>query len=149
MVLFAFSCQSGSESTLHRGPDKVRQEVDSVLHAYFDATRHDGLLAGLPFLDNSEQFFWVPPGYDSAIDYDSVVKVIRSHAPHVAMVNNSWRSLQINVLNDSAAVFTGEILSVTIDTSGRSTANNLLETGVMILRKDGWRMLCGQTRVNN
>lgn len=127
----------------------VESEVRDMLADYFDATRSGGILAGLPFLDTSSQFFWVPPDFDSAISYDSVVAVLTAAAPGVRSVSNEWRALDIHVLDRDIASFTGRIRSRVTSTDGATTLTQMLETGVAIKRRDGWKLLCGQTRVVN
>lgn len=118
-----------------------------MLTDYFDATRQNGITAGFSFLDTSDQFFWVPPGYASAISYDSVISVLTQTAPTVRSVSNEWRELDIHVLDRDIASFTGRIRSRMTSTEGATTLTQMLETGIAIKRRDGWKLLCGQTRV--
>ena len=125
----------------------VEQEVRQTLDDYFAATRTGGITAGFQFLDRSETFFWVPPGYQAGIDYDSVISVLTTAAPGIRSVDNHWTDLTINPLNDTIAVFHGEIRSAMTDTGGASSTTLLLETGILVKRPVGWKLLGGQTRV--
>ena len=149
VLIFAIGvgCQPAEQQVQRLDPVQVEEAVRTTLEAYFAATRENGPLAGLTFLDTSEQFFWVPPGYNSAIKRDSVVTVITSFAPAIQSIDNRWVNLEVHALDQHSAVFTGEVQSRSTDTAGSSTETLLLETGVMVLREDGWKMLCGQTRV--
>ena len=118
-----------------------------MLQAYFDATRIHGLERGLKYLDTTEAFFWVPPGYQERIPYDSVVAFIKRIAPAVAQVDNRWNDLHIQLLGKDEAVFTGEVSSTATGHDGVQRTTLLLETGVARRGDDGkWRLLCGQTR---
>lgn len=112
---------------------------------YADAQRAQGLLGELPFLDTSKAFFWVPPGYSSAIGSDSVRMIVEQSAPNLRMIDPRWRSLRIEPLDDSMAAYTGELSSTTVGLNNDTTRSVLLETGVVVKRADGWKLLCGQT----
>jgi hypothetical protein len=96
-------------------------------------------------LDHSPDFFWIPPGYEHPIYYDSVESVIKLNATRLKSVVNSFDSLQVIPLSERLAIYTGKMQSVTTDTSNQVTEVSLIETGVMIKRKDGWKLLSGQT----
>ena len=50
-------------------------------------------------------------------------------------------------LNDSLAVYTGLLHATVIGAHNDTTHTDLLETGFVVKRSDGWKLLCGQTAV--
>lgn len=145
LTLLCLHCTQQSDSQFDK--QQITGEVEAMFEAYFDTTQDGGIQAGFTFLDTSQQFFWVPPGYKSAIGYDSVIAVLTAVAPSVASVKNKWLELTIHPLDNDYATFTGRIHSRMSDTSGVTTHTQLLESGVVVRRRSGWKMLCGQTRV--
>jgi len=144
VFLTAMSCSDQTElSVTEKG--RVAEEVRAMLHQYDDDVRTNGLLAEFAYLDSSEDFFWVPPGYNSSLSYDSVVVIIRKNAALLRNVNNVWDSLRIIPHSGSLATFTGNITSRSVDTSGNVATVRLIETGLAVKRYDGWKLLSGQT----
>ena len=47
----------------------VTKEVKQMLGSYYADIKKDGLTAEFNYLDNSVDFFWMPPGYKSSISY--------------------------------------------------------------------------------
>ena len=126
---------------------RVTAEVDSMLHAYLDAMREGGLEAEFDYLDSTDAFFWVPPGYDSWISYDSVAAVLRAMAPTLRSTDYRWESLRIDPISHDRAIYTGTLSGVLTDTSGQVTNLFMIETGTVIRREDGWKLLNGQSAV--
>lgn len=144
LALFQYSCTVPSTD-----PETVKTEVRETLLAYNNAIRTDGLLSEFKYLDSSASFFWVPPGYDTPIFFDSVASVIRRNAPVLRKVDNSYESLTVVPVNDALASYSGKLRSVVTDTSGHTSTTTLIETGLLIRRESGWKLLCGQTTVKN
>ncbi len=140
-ILFA-----GCSSTERTDPDAVVREVRAMFDEYETSVERDGLLAEFAFLDSSENFFWVPPGFASAISYDSVRTVVTLNAQRTRSISLSWDTLSILPLNAASAVYTGVLSWTNEDTSGTVTHARIIETGVVIRREDGWKLLCGQSR---
>jgi len=126
---------------------RVQEEAVDMLYRYHDAIESDGLLAEFKFLDDTDAFFWVPPGYSTALDYDSVRTILTINAPSVRMIEIEWESLEVMPLSADIASFHGIVNSVMTDTDGLLTETRLLESGTLIRRKDGWKLLSGQTHV--
>ena len=124
---------------------KVESEVRLLFDHYFEAIRKGGLTAEFQYLDHSSDFFWVPPGYDNPISYDSVAAVLTLNASRFVSVENTSDTLRIIPLTTALATYTAKLRSVMKDTSGNVSSVNLIETGVVIKRKDGWKLLSGQT----
>jgi penicillin V acylase-like amidase (Ntn superfamily) len=137
-----------NQSSLTKEEQKnITNDVRQTLYKYYDAINQSGLMAEFAYLDSSDKFFWVPPGYTSAISYDSVATVIKYNALLFSKVNNVWDSLHITPLTKELANYTGKLSSTMTDKAGNSNTYNLIETGLMIKRKDGWKLLSGQTAV--
>ncbi|HRG33340.1 MAG: nuclear transport factor 2 family protein [Saprospiraceae bacterium] len=143
-----FSCQ---EYTTMTKDDKARIELDvrQTLSNYYDDIRKSGLTAEFNYLDHSPDFFWVPPGYSSCISYDSVVHVLEENAPKFKSIDNSFESLRIVPLSNDIATYTGRQHSMMTDSNGKIMTFQLVETGVLIKRKAGWKLLSGQTTILN
>lgn len=124
---------------------KVVGEVQQFFENYFNAIASRGLMAEADYLDQSQDFFWVPPGYHSPISYDSVMNILRLTAPQLTSVKNSFDTLRIIVLNEKLVTYAGTLQSVMTDASGNVKSIQLIETGVVIKRDDGWKLLNGQT----
>lgn len=120
-------------------------DVRQTLYQYYEDISVSGLTAEIPYLDSSTDFFWVPPGYDEPIFYDSVVSYIRQNAPLFQNIINKWDTLRIYPLTKELASYTGVLLSTVTDTTGITETYPLIETGVMIKRDNGWKLLNGQT----
>jgi hypothetical protein len=138
-VILLFSC--GNSGT----GENVIQEVSAMLNNYHEAIEKDGLEAEFDYLDNSREFFWVPPGYRTALDFDSVAAVLRVTDPSISAIQIRWDSLKIIPLREDLAQFYGTITMQTTDTAGTITTGHLVETGLVIKRSDGWKLLNGQS----
>lgn len=125
--------------------ETVSQEVKTMLHEYLEAMNTGGLTTEFKYLDNSPQFFWVPPGYDSWISYDSVATVLNATAPTLKSIDYRWVYLRIEPLTRDLASYTGKITGTLVTTSGNTSHLTMLETGTVIKRNDGWKLLNGQS----
>jgi hypothetical protein len=125
----------------------VMVDVQQTLEQYYADIKKEGLLAEFKYLDSSENFFWVPPGYNRALSYDSIAAIIKWIAPSLKSVENSFDTLRIIPLSEELATYTGRLRSVSTDTSGKVTTTQLVETGILIKRPAGWKLLSGQTSV--
>ena len=146
LLLFFGACAEQSTLTDEERA-KVTAEVRQMLTSYDDDVRENGLSAEFKYLDNSPDFFWVPPGYTSALAYDSVVTIIKKNAALFTKVDNSWDTLTIYPLTNRLASFTGKINSHITEITGNTMQFTLVETGMAIKREDGWKILNGQTAV--
>jgi hypothetical protein len=91
----------------------------------------------------------VPPGYSSAISYDSVANILKTNAPKFKLVDNRFDTFIIIPLNWELASYTARINSHMKDTLGNKLIFELAETGILIKRKGGWKLLNGQTSLLN
>ena len=125
--------------------ERVTKEVRETLKAYADAVRQGGLMAEFNYLDDSDDFFWVLPGYESAISYDLVATIIKANAQMFTRVHLAYDSVRIVPLSKRLASYTGRVPAEMTDRAGNVTQFVLLETGILIKRADGWKLLSGQT----
>lgn len=145
--LLLLACQTPNTSTQFdaQAQQKVVHEVEDMLHAYHAAIEQDGLEAEFAFLDTSEQFFWVPPGYESALDFDSVQTILLHNAKNMQQIHFEWESLTINALSLEFATYHGIVAGNMQDTSGTEFPVKILESGALIKRPSGWKLLSGQS----
>lgn len=145
LIIFTGACRQNSTSLTDAEKKMITKEVQQTLHDYHTDIRLNGLMAEFNYLDSTSDFFWVPPGSAISISYDSIYKVLSENAPLYKSVNNVWDTLKINPLNQELALYTGRLSSTVTDTAGQVFIMRLVETGVMIKRNAGWKLLSGQT----
>lgn len=141
-VLLA-SCQPQD----HFDKATIEQEVYDMLKAYDDSVRANGIEGEFDFLDDSDEFYWVPPNYKYAITYDSVATILRKMIPRLKYVNNEWDTLRIQALSKNYASFSGVVNSMVVTAGNDTIRTKLSETGLAVRRKNGWKLLSGQTNV--
>jgi hypothetical protein len=145
LLFTAASCRLASSPLSAEEAKDIERTVRQTLADYNSAVKKEGLMAEFRYLDSSSSFFWVPPGYANSLGYDSIRSIIQKNASSFASVDNSWQSLKIIPLSKELANYTGRIRSVMKDTSGKINSFILVETGLMIRRTDGWKLISGQT----
>lgn len=147
-VLSIVSCRQ-STSLTESEKKIIIDNVSQTLDNYYNDIRRSGLNAEFKYLDSSSDFFWVPPGYSNAITYDSVSAILKQSASQYRSIDNRFDSLHIKPLSKELATYTGRLQSTMTDTSGKVLTVSLVETGVLIKRQDGWKLLNGQTSIIN
>ena len=125
--------------------ETVIQEVQKMLENYHKAIQENGLTAEFDYLDHSNDFFWVPPGYTSALTYDSVKTILKTNAMLFDKVEFHWESLQIIPLTNEISNYYGIVEGVLTDTAGFENNVAIIESGTVIKRPDGWKLLSGQS----
>jgi len=98
-------------------------------------------------LDKSSDFFWVPPGYNTALSYDSVKNILEINSKAYRSVEFQWDTIQIFPLTNEIANYSGIVNGIMIDTSGIKSTVSIIESGTIIKREDGWKLLSGQSRL--
>ena len=145
-LLILANCTTNSSTTLSpEEKETIVKEVKYTLDNYFADIKKSGVMAEFNYLDSSADFYWVPPGYSSAIDYDSVAAILRNVAPRYTHIDNSFNSIMIVPLSRDLASYTGQVRSIMTDTSGVTSSFDLVETGIVIKRRDQWKLINGQT----
>ncbi|NER12545.1 hypothetical protein GWK08_03765 [Leptobacterium flavescens] len=145
LILICVGCLEKELSTEEK--ERIKAEIHSMFDDYHKAISKGGLTAEFDYLDDSEDFYWVPPAYRSALSYDSVATILRSNAPSYSSVNFHWEKLEIYPLSSVLASFTGIVGGEMISTDDEVFPVSLIESGMLIKRKDGWKLLSGQTAV--
>ncbi len=115
-----------------------------MLNDYHAAIKKDGLIAEFNYLDDSLDFFWVPPGYQSALSYDSVRTILEANAKAFKSTDLSWYTLEVFPQSNSLATYTGIVKGTMTDTANQTTNVSIIESGTLIKRENGWKLLCGQ-----
>jgi len=113
---------------------------------YHNDIKSKGLEAEFKYLDDSPDFFWIPPGYESALTYDSVKSILLSNSKIIHSIAFSWDTLQVFPLTSTIANYSGIVNGVMIDSSASKSEFKILESGTLIKRNDGWKLLSGQSR---
>lgn len=145
MFLTSSCKQSATLSSAEKA--KIVQDVRTMLTAYCDDIKKDGLTAEFKNLDSATDFLWLPPGYTSPLSYDSVAAIIKKNAAIFSMVNNSFDTLVIIPLTKEFASYSARLRSEMTDTAGNKEIYLLAETGTVIKRNGQWKLLNGQTNL--
>jgi hypothetical protein len=127
----------------------ITRDVKQMLYNYYDDIRKTGLEAEFKYLDSSSEFHWVPPGFSSAISYDSVASILKKNTGLFRSIVNRFDTLTIVPIGRNVASYTARISSTILDTTNKTNTVLMVETGVVIKRPGGWRLLSGQTSVIN
>ncbi|MEO5906674.1 MAG: hypothetical protein ABIQ11_08110, partial [Saprospiraceae bacterium] len=121
--------------------------VTTTLQQYHRDIETKGMLGEIPYLDSSGEFSWYAPGYDGPIGYDSVVSVLKQMAPMYTKIDHTWDTLTVLPSSKIKAMYTGEVTTIMVDTSGRTGTLRFKETGTIVKRNDGWKLLSGKTEM--
>lgn len=143
-LITLISCTEQDENDTENQKTDTK-EIRSFLHAYHDAVNHYGVKAELNFFDSSEQFFWIPPGYAEALNFDSVKSILLIADDAIRQTNFEWESLHVQFVEDNVASFNGVVKGTITDTSNLTININQIKSGLLIKRKDGWKILNGQS----
>jgi len=135
--------QNNSDVDLDK--EKVISDVQNMLSAYHMAIAQEGLTGEFKYLDESDDFYWVPPGYASPLSYDSVRIILTQNAGKFTSIINHWDTLIIIPLTNEIANYSGVLQSSMTDTSQAVIKVKLIESGTLIKRNDQWKLLSGQS----
>ncbi|MEP6793311.1 MAG: hypothetical protein ABJB16_03220 [Saprospiraceae bacterium] len=147
LIFSIMSCGKKSSVLSVKENEAIIDTIKQTLTTYYQEIKKDGLTAEFKYLDHSPEFYWAPPGFNAPIGYDQVEKGVMQNAALFKSVDNSWLSLRVDPLTPELASYTGTIHSIATDTTGQVGDYKLIETGLMIKRKDGWKLYRGQTSV--
>ena len=123
------------------------EDIHQMLDAYHKDISEEGLTAEFKYLDKSSDFFWVPPGYNTALTYDSVKNILETNSKAFHSVKFQWDTLQIFPLTNEIANYSGIVSGLMIDTAGIESNVSIIESGTIIKRENGWKLLNGQSRL--
>jgi hypothetical protein len=139
VLLSLLSCQQ------HVDKEAVKEEVLLMFQDYYQKMSENGAKSGIEFLDNSPDFFWAPPGFNIALSYDSTFSLIWNN-PEIRY-EYQWDTVQVFPISQNLASFTGILRQTGSDSTGNETVFLILESGSVIKRSDGWKLLNGQSRI--
>lgn len=145
-TLFFGACQKAHKLSASE-KEAISSSVQQMLKDYCADIKASGLLAEFKYLDESPEFFWVPPGYSSWLSFDSVAAILKQRALAYRSIDNQWETLRVDPLTQEYATYTGKLKGITIDTAGSVVEYALLETGIVVKRKEGWKLLRGHSSV--
>ncbi len=146
--LLFISCKQALPTLTDEQKGEIVLEVKETLDNYYADIKSGGLTSEFNYLDNSKDFYWTPPGYTAPISFDSVSTILKMNAPNYKEVDNSFESLSIEAITIDSAFYSGKIKSIITDTSGTPITMYLTEKGKLIKRKDGWKLLSGETTLS-
>jgi hypothetical protein len=148
MIALGFqSCENKGPVLSKTEKEQITQQIRQTLNDYFHDVSKGGLLEEFRYLDSSEAFFWKPPGYDMAIDFDSVRRILVSNAGKFKKITNSLDSLMVLPLTVDLAVYKAWIHSEVVDMKGQTTNISLYENACMLRKEGRWKLLNGSTSV--
>jgi hypothetical protein len=124
---------------------QITTDIEQMMTNYCRDVKANGLTAEFSYLDSSADFYWIPPGYEAPLSYDSIAAILVKNAPLLSIIDNHYQQLHITPLSYEKAIYAAQVISSTTDTAGRSHTVKLLEAGTLIKRKDGWKLLYGHT----
>jgi hypothetical protein len=149
-ILVFIAINSGSPCIAQRhlsepNKNRIQAEVRKTLYDCFAQMKKEGYSAELYFLDASPDFFWIPPRHSLPVSYDSVAALIKKFLPGNRSVENTWDTLHIQPLSETFATYTGRYRAKYTDTTGRVSEYFMLDVGTVVKRKNGWKIISGQT----
>ncbi len=149
VILMTLTSCSQTDKLSESEKELIINDVIEMFGNYHNDIRQDGLTAEFKYLDPSTDFFWVPPGYKSALSYDSVRQILEINAKSFRAIEFNWDTLQVFPLSDKIANYSGIVKGSMIDTSGIKSSVIIIESGIVIKRSDGWKLLSGQSAILN
>jgi len=149
ILIAALTSCSQTKSLDDREKEIVIAEINEMFNNYHKDIKAGGLIAEFKYLDESSDFFWVPLGYVSALSYDSVKSILEINHQSFKSVEFSWESLQVFPLSDEIANYSGVVKGIMTDTSGVINRMRIIESGTVIKRLEGWKLLSGQSAILN
>ena len=138
------SCQQESQLT-NSQRDEIINGVKKMAIQFFVDSDAKNVDAVLSHLDNSSTFFWVFPPDPTHISRDDLASALKAEIEADNSVKSAWDNIQIVPLTTELAYYQGSFHQVLTDPSGTVSEYFGIESAVIILRKDGWKFLSGQT----
>ncbi|WP_250433904.1 hypothetical protein [Hanstruepera flava] len=144
ILILSTSCKKEQSKALDKL--QVISEIETMFDEYHEAIKQDGLPAEFDYLDDSDDFFWVPPGYQSAIKYDSIKAILILNNKSIQSISFEFQTLEIFPLSSEIANYSGIVKGKMVDTANVISNFKIIESGTLIKRTDGWKLLNGQSR---
>lgn len=147
LLIAVQGCQFQQKAWDAEARSQVASEARAVLEAYHAEICREGLLAEFAYLDSSADFHWQPPGSTIEIGYDSVTKAIRQNAMVIDSTCGHWLELNVDAVSWDSARYIGVIEIWTRMANAETSIASLNEEGLMVKRKEGWKLLSGRTEL--
>ena len=144
LIVCGSACQTTVEDV---NLDRIAQESKAMLVAFHDSINQTDLMAEFAFLDSTSAFYWIPPGYNYAIGYDSIRNILIESNRQLQSVYFDWDTLDVFPLSKDYCNFRGVVHCEMTGQDSVKQIFNVIESGTLVKRDDGWKMLSGQSRV--
>jgi hypothetical protein len=149
VIVMLCSCKNetskAQEVTQEFDPHRTANEAREMLTKYLADVAHRGLKAEFDYLDNSDSFWWHPPGFNGPIGYDSVATVLKEMSKDMLSITSRWTMLNVAALTDTTASYRGDVTSIQITKTKVRDTLYMHEEGMLIKRPDGWKLWYGTT----
>jgi len=146
VLVLLYACNQ-TDSFNKSEKEKIISDIVKMFDNYHNDIKKDGLTSEFKYLDHSDDFFWVPPGYKSALSYDSVKNILEINARYQKSIEFSWDTLQVFPLSPKIANYSGIVNGTIVDNSGTKSSITIIESGTVIKRLNGWKILNGQSAI--
>jgi hypothetical protein len=83
------------------------------------------------------------------LSFDSVSTILIQNSRALKSVKFEWESLIVHPINNDIGTYNGVVKGNFTDTSGLSSKMRIIESGTIIKRDDGWKLLSGQSALLN
>lgn len=143
-IILVLGCKK--EETKELDKAQIIGEIEIMFNDYHDAIKQNGLPAEFEYLDDSEDFYWVPPGYQSAIKYDSIKAILIQNNKSIQSIAFEFERLEVFPLTSEIANYSGIVKGKMTDTAQVTSTFKIIESGTLVKRKNGWKLLNGQSR---
>ena len=143
-IILVLGCKKVETKKLDKA--QIIGEIEIMFNDYHDAIKQNGLPAEFDYLDDSEDFYWVPPGFQSAIKYDSIKAILIQNNKSIQSIAFEFETLEIFPLSSKIANYSGIVKGEMVDTANVTSKFKIIESGTLIKRADGWKLLNGQSR---
>ena len=144
IIILVLGCKK--ERTKKLDKTQIVSEIEIMFNDYHEAIKQNGLPAEFDYLDNSNDFFWIPPGYKSTVKYDSIKAILIENNKSIQSISFEFETLEIFPLTPEIANYSGIVKGEMLDTSNVTSNFKIIESGTLIKRADGWKLLNGQSR---
>jgi hypothetical protein len=108
-----------------------------MFKAYYEDIIKNGLENSIPYLNNSDDFFWIRSGQTTSLNFNSIKANILAHAKHVSYMIFEWKSLKISPLTSELENYTGVVKGEEIDESNTKKSFRFFESDMVIKRGSG------------
>ena len=123
----------------------IRDSVTQLKYRVWDEVRAKHFEGTLNCFDDSPEFFWVFTPDTTIILHDVFVAMLKGAFQDYRSIDVVWDRIHVEPLTNQYAVYTGKYHVTYIDTSGKVFKAIGVETGIVVHRPTGWKILNGQT----